>query len=445
VVLAALGALGVCGVAYAMVAAAGRSLPIPSFTAGPRSPTLQTSASFGFVERGRGPSHNGRADRVVLQCSFAHALFTACSSPVAFSGLKDGWHTFRVRAMDARTGELSGLATYRWLVDRQAPSVRLVFPVNGGSYDQQQWQAGCPHGAGVCGHASDPSGVRSVAVSIRQGTANWWGGRRFDKTREFFIAAAGTENWRYALAVPMAAGPYTVRVRATDGLGNTTRASSPAHGASYLAASFTILAPPAPKITAHPSDPSSSPDASFQFTDSEAAVTFACRLDAGAWKVCSTPAGYSGLGLGRHTFDVAALDAAANTSAVAAYAWTIAPSTGTPFTITGDAPGALYPGAAAQAIAVTVHNPNNAPIQVTSVTAALASSGLPSGCQGGWFQIVQSSVSTATPVQVPANGSVTLPAQAASAPTIAMIDSGTVQNACEDAHITITYTGSAHS
>jgi hypothetical protein len=26
-----------------------------------------------------------------------------------------------------------------------------------------------------------------------------------------------------------------------------------------------------------------------------------------------------------------------------------------------------------------------------------------------------------------------------------MIDSGTVQNACQNAHITITYTGSAHS
>jgi hypothetical protein len=40
---------------------------------------------------------------------------------------------------------------------------------------------------------------------------------------------------------------------------------------------------------------------------------------------------------------------------------------------------------------------------------------------------------------------VTLPAQGASPPSIGMVDSGTVQNACEAAHLTITYTGSAHS
>lgn len=438
-VLVVLGALGLSGGAYAMLAVAAPSLRTPSFTAGPPSPTAQTSASIAFVQRGHGPVHNGHTDRLVLQCSFARALFTACTSPARFSGLRDGWHTFRVRVSDTRTGHVSRLRMYRWRVDRQAPSVRLGFPIDGGSYDEQKWDTGCTHGAGVCGRASDPSGVRSVAVSIRQGTGDWWDGQRFDKTREFFITATGTTNWRYAIPVPTLDGRYTVHVRATDTLGNTTGAHS------YVTASFGILAPPTPQITAHPSDPSSSPSASFQFADAEAGVRFTCRLDGGVWQACSSPAGYGELGVGQHSFDVAAVDAGGNTSGVASYAWTIAPATGAPFTVTGDAPGLLYPGAAAQSIPVTLHNPNSTPIVVTSLAATLAPSGLPTGCDSAWFQIAQSNVANTTPVQIPANGSVTLPAQGASTPSIRMIDSHSNQDACKTAHLTISYSGNAHS
>lgn len=446
VVLVVLGVLGLSGGAYAMLAVAGPSLRPPSFTAAPQSPTVQTSASFRFAPRGLAPVHDGQADGVVLQCSFAHALFTACTSPVGFSQLRDGWHTFRVRVSDTRTGDVSRVRTYRWRVDRRAPSVRLVFPVNGGSYDEQGWDAGCADGAGVCGRASDPSGVRSVAVSIRHGaTGKWWGGHSFDQTHALFITATGTKNWRYPLPVATIDGRYLVRVRATDKLGNTTRAGSHAHAAASVAASFAIVAPPTPHITEHPPDPSSSPGASVRFTDTEAGVTFTCRLDGGAWTVCSSPAGYSELGVGQHNFDVAAVDADANTSAVASYAWTIAPSVGTPFTVTGDAPGLLYPGTAAQSLAVTVHNPNNTPILVTSLSATLASTGLPAGCDSAWFQVAQSNVSNTTPITIPANGSVSLPAQGASAPSIQMIDSHTNQDACQTAHLTITYTGSAPS
>jgi hypothetical protein len=112
-----------------------------------------------------------------------------------------------------------------------------------------------------------------------------------------------------------------------------------------------------------------------------------------------------------------------------------------PFTISGNAPSLLYPGAAALAIPVKLTNPNSVPIFVTSLTVSFVA---PSGCSSAWFQIAQSTIST-TGVQVPANGSVTLPAPGATAPTIQMVDSHTLQDACKGANLTLSYTGSAHS
>jgi hypothetical protein len=253
-----------------------------------------------------------------------------------------------------------------------------------------------------------------------------------------FLSARGTTAWRLALPAALASGRYTVRVRATDRLGNTAIRSS---------SSFSIVAPPAPAITGHPSNGTTASSASFTFTDPQSGVRFTCVLDTRPPAQCASPAGYSGLAAGQHTFRAAAVDQAGNVSPPASYSWTITPAQtqGAPFTMSGDAPGALQPGGAPAQIPLTLTNPNPAAIQVTSVTAALDPSSLPAGCQAAWFQLTQSTVSATSPVSVPANGSVTLPAQGASAPSIALIESGTNQDACQQAHLTLTYTGSAHS
>ena len=64
--------------------------------------------------------------------------------------------------------------------------------------------------------------------------------------------------------------------------------------------------------------------ASFRVTSTEAASTFQCRLDSGAWSACTSPKTYSGLADGSHTFDVRATDTAGNTDATpATRTWTI--------------------------------------------------------------------------------------------------------------------------
>ena len=74
--------------------------------------------------------------------------------------------------------------------------------------------------------------------------------------------------------------------------------------------------PPAPTISAGPANGSltNQNSASFSFSDSQAGVSFLCKLDTGSFTACTSPASYSSLGNGSHTFTVEAKDPAGNIS-----------------------------------------------------------------------------------------------------------------------------------
>lgn len=225
-------------------------------------------------------------------------------------------------------------------------------------------------------------------------------------------------------------------------------------GAIVVAAGFALAkpappppaGPPAPTILSHPVSPTNDTSASFAFSDSAAGVSFQCKLDRGAYTACTSPASYSSLGNGEHEFSVRALDKAGNPSNATAFEWRVtSQQAALPLTIEGNVPSSLQPGAAPVGIPVRLGNPNHAPIVVTSLTVALQTSTLPAGCGAANFQLTQSSLSTTKGVEVPANGSVTLPAAGASAPTIQMVETHVNQNTCEKATVWLSYTGSDHS
>jgi hypothetical protein len=82
--------------------------------------------------------------------------------------------------------------------------------------------------------------------------------------------------------------------------------------------------PPETTITSAPPASTGSSGASFSFVSSAAESSFACSLDAAPFTLCSSPAAYSGLAIGAHSFQVKAVDSAGNSDPTpASDSWTI--------------------------------------------------------------------------------------------------------------------------
>jgi hypothetical protein len=133
----------------------------------------------------------------------------------------EGAYTVRVRAIDNAANQSTPTPT-TFIYDATAPKVSVAFPLAAAAYTTPTWDVGCAS-PGICGTAADGgAGVSQVEVSIRRGTGSYWNGSSFGSAPEVFFTATGTTSWR----LPFAGSDfgrqatYTVRVRATDGVGN---------------------------------------------------------------------------------------------------------------------------------------------------------------------------------------------------------------------------------
>jgi hypothetical protein len=333
--------------------------PLPTITSAPPDPANQASASFSFTDGEAG---------VTLRCRLDGGSFSACSNPQAYSELSEGPHTFEVLARDA-AGNESAAASHTWTVDTVAPPVPAItasppdpsssasssFSFSGEAGASFRCQldgsgfAGCPSPQGYTGlgegpHtfqvlARDAAGNESSAVGhswtvdtvappspaitsappdpsnsasatfIFSGEAGASLLCRLDSGG--FVACTSPQDY-----ADLAEGSHTFQVMARDAAGNESAAAG--H-------TWTVdpTGPPPPTITLAPPDPSNSASASFAFTDAEPGVTFLCRLDGVAFALCASPAGYTELGEGSHTFEVKARDAVGNESAAAGHTWTV--------------------------------------------------------------------------------------------------------------------------
>ena len=195
--------------------------PQTTIDSSPTDPTSSTTAAFD-VSANEGGS--------TFECSIDGGAWSACTSPKSYTSLTDGSHTFDVRATD-QAGNTDGTpASYTWLVDTTAPSSTTSFPAPGGEYNAAGWDAGCAT-SGLCGTYGDGSGsgVAEVEVSIRRGNGNYWTGTGFSSATEVWNdATLAAGSWTYGLDCSdfPADGSYTVRVRATDDVGNVETPSS---------------------------------------------------------------------------------------------------------------------------------------------------------------------------------------------------------------------------
>lgn len=107
----------------ASFAAVWRARPNTAITTSPADPTNQTTATFEFV---------ANDPFATFECSLDGLTFVTyeeCSSPRQITGLDEGVHTFRARAV-AHDGLRDATAdTFEWLVDLTPPDVEIVEPV----------------------------------------------------------------------------------------------------------------------------------------------------------------------------------------------------------------------------------------------------------------------------------------------------------------------------
>jgi hypothetical protein len=247
--------------------------PAPSITAKPSNPSDLTAPSFSFTDSESGVS---------FLCKLDAAAYAACSSPKAYSSLALGSHTFSVQAKDA-AGNVGASTSYTWSIVPPTPTITAK-PAN-------------------------PTSQTSASFSFSDTLAGVTYVCALDTPT--FTACSSPQNY----AGPLTQASHTFQVKAVSGANQ----SSPA---SYT---WTVdtSAPPTPAITAKPASLSNTTSPSFSFSDSEAGVTFLCKLDAGGYVVCTSPTGYSGLAQGAHSFSVEAKDAAGNISGPVTWAWTI--------------------------------------------------------------------------------------------------------------------------
>jgi MYXO-CTERM domain-containing protein len=259
--------------------------PDTSIVSGPEGTVRSTSATFDFASPETG---------VTYECSLDGAAFTACTDPVTFTGLADGEHTLRVRARDAAGRVDATPASRTWTVDTTAPAAPVITSPSNGA------QVG---GTPIFSGTAEPGSTVTVVVDgevVGTTTANPEG------------------NWTFTPPTPLASGPHTVTVTATDLAGNT----SPPSTAITIIVDTTV---PDTFIDSGPEGTVSSTSATFDFSSTEEGVVFECSLDGAAFTLCTDPVTFTGLADGEHTLQVRARDAAGNVDATpASRTWTVA-------------------------------------------------------------------------------------------------------------------------
>jgi hypothetical protein len=217
---------------------------------------------------------------------------------VSYQGLTTpGTYTFRARAIDAAGNLDQSEATFIWTIDTNLPDTRID---------------------------SGPSGATSSTSATFNFSSN-----KPAATFECQLDAAAWQVCQSPMTLTgLAEGQHSFNIRAKDAAG-----TDPVPETRTWKVDLT-----SPETTIHsgPSGATTSTSGTLTFTASEAGSSFQCRLDGGEWSQCSSPKVYADLSLGAHTFEVRAIDAAANVDASPARrTWSISAPPVVPVTASG--------------------------------------------------------------------------------------------------------------
>lgn len=254
--------------------------PTTSITSGPAAGgTVRPSqVTFGFA-----------ADEqpVTFECRVDTAPFAECTTPEAFPDLADGSHSFDVRATDA-AGNRGPAVGRAFIVDGTPPSTTIF--------------------SGPASGATIATASPSFAFTADEGGVAY-------ECRVDSAAFTACSSPRQLSG--LSDGPHTFEARATDLAGNAGTPAGRSFSVDTQAPDVVITGGPAEGATVRPSA------VEWAFTSSDPGAGFECRVDSGAWAVCSSPRAYSGLPDGPHAFAVVAVDRAGNRSQAASRSFNV--------------------------------------------------------------------------------------------------------------------------
>ncbi len=252
--------------------------PDTSITAAPAASTTQSSASFTFSASEAGVTFECRLDGA--------AFFSACTSPATYTNLAEGMHSFQVRARDAAGNADTTPATHSWRIDVTPPDTSIT---------------------------AAPAALTNQATATFTFSSNETGGS-FECSLD---GAAFTACASPATSANLSEGTHSFQVRARDAAGNLD--ATPASHSWQV-----DLTKPDTALTAAPATPTTQTSASFTFSSNDTGASFECSLDGAAFSACTSPATYTHLAEGMHSFQVRARDVAGNVDASpAAHSWQV--------------------------------------------------------------------------------------------------------------------------
>jgi hypothetical protein len=245
--------------------------PQTSIDSGPSGLTNDETPTFAFSSNQAGST---------FECRIDGGAWGSCSTPKTTASLADGAHSFEVRATDPAGNVDTTPALRSFTVDTSAAQTSID---------------------------SGPSDPTNDATPTFAFSADQPGSTFECRVDGGAWASCGSPHTTSSLAD----GPHTFEVRATDPIGNLD--------ASPASQTFTVdTVAPQTTIDSGPSGLTGDATPTFAFSSSQAGSTFECRVDAGAWGLCSTPKTTALLTDGAHSFEVRATDPAGNVDATPA-------------------------------------------------------------------------------------------------------------------------------
>ncbi len=352
--------------------------PNTTITSHPAAATSATTGAFTFS--GDDGTGGGVAS---YECQVDGGAWTACTAPKQYTGLSEGSHTFKVRAIDFGGNPDASPDAFTWVVDTTAPTTTLSGTpalVATSSDASFTFTGGDPGGTGVSSFECRlDGGAWSACASPKDFTGLADGEHTFEVRAKDAAGTVDASPSSYSWTIDTAGPPATpeapakptasrrpeltlttepnatieikidgvvVGTATADATGKATFTppsdlSDGTHqvvvvgidthgnrGTPSAPAPFKVAAtPPAkPSIPSSPAPVSS--DQSPVFTldrdaASDGAATFECQLDGGAWAPCPATVTFPDLPDGTHTLTVREVNEAGVPGGERDYTWTV--------------------------------------------------------------------------------------------------------------------------